>query len=227
MLGDVLPSLPPLCFGLLIIGSSCLAQLSSRLSIGVLGGGVATGSLGEQVYQISESNRYTLGPFAEWRLTESLRLHTGVTYQRIGERQGGCFLTYCSVSGSRAHAVQAPVLIRWRLVHSATVPFVTGGYSYRRVTSRTSQTDSWRSGPLVSNEVVDYTVRHSTYHWPGENTHGLVAGGGLELPAGRFKMAPEFRYTRWNRRYWEFHGSQGIFTGSNLNQVDVLFGVRF
>ena len=124
----------PLFLSLLIIASPCLAQLSSRLSIGIVGGGVATSSWNNFKPNPSESKRYTLGPFAEWRLTDSFRLHTGVTYQRVGQSDGGCFLTYCYFSGTRANTIQMPVLIRWRLVRSTAVPFLTGGYSHRRVT---------------------------------------------------------------------------------------------
>jgi len=217
----------PLFVSLLISASACLAQLPSRLSVGIVAGGVATSALAPEAANTSESKRYTLGPFAEWRLTAALRLHTGVTYQRIGQRGGGCTFTYCSTFGSRANAIQVPLLLRWRFARSAAIPFLTGGYSYRRITSGADQIDSWRSGPIVANEEVDYTVHHSTYRRPAENTHGAVTGAGLEVPAGRLKIAPEFRYIRWNRRYWESYGSHGFFTGSNLNQVDVLLGLRF
>ena len=80
---------------------------------------------------------------------------------------------------------------------------------------------------MVLNEVVDYSIRRSSYATAAENHAGFVAAGGVELRASRLKIAPEFRYTRWNARYWEFYGSRGFFTGSNLNQMDVLLGVSF
>jgi hypothetical protein len=43
----------------------------------------------------------------------------------------------------------------------------------------------------------------------------------------RLRIAPEVRYTRWNRRFWEFNGSRGFFTGGIRNQVDVLLGIMF
>jgi hypothetical protein len=46
------------------------------------------------------------------------------------------------------------------------------------------------------------------------------------LSAYQLKVAPEFRYTRWNRRFWEEFGSRGFFTGSNLNQYEFLLGIR-
>ena len=51
---------------------------------------------------------------------------------------------------------------------------------------------------------------------------GVVAGGGIEFRAGRLKVSPEFRYTRWNSRYWESPGSRGFFTASNVNQAEGL-----
>ena len=45
--------------------------------------------------------------------------------------------------------------------------------------------------------------------------------------SGQARTAPESRYTLWNSRYWEYYGSRGYFTGSNLNQMDLLMGVSF
>ena len=90
----------------------------------------------------------------------------------------------------------------------------------------TVQLVQYRSGPLVSDEVVDYTIRRFDRNLPAEVTHGLIAVGGIEFSAWKFKVAPEFRYTRWNKRFWEDFGSRGFFTGSNPDQYEILLGIR-
>jgi hypothetical protein len=128
---------------------------------------------------------------------------------------------------SRGTAWSIPLLVRWRFAGEQNRPFLTGGYTYHRIPGAVREGESFRTGPIVSGEEVDYTVHRYTQQSPGENTHGVTAGGGIEFRIGRFRVAPEARYTRWNRRYWEEYGSRGFFTGSNRNQVDVLFGISF
>jgi hypothetical protein len=60
---------------------------------------------------------------------------------------------------------------------------------------------------------------------PAETTHGLTAVAGIQLSAFKIKVAPEFRYNRWNRHFWEKGPPQGFFTGSSLNQFEILVGI--
>lgn len=49
-------------------------------------------------------------------------------------------------------------------------------------------------------------------------------GVGAEGRAGIFRIAPEFRYTRWG---WENFRVPGNLLHTNQNQVDFLLGIRF
>ena len=188
---------------------------------------MATGALDPFARNTPEAKRYTVGPFAEWRFSNAWSLYTGIEYKRTGDRYASCTFTYCLESSARANLWEAPLLLRWRIGQAEVAPFVSVGYAYRRIAQGRGNLTSWRSGPIVLGEEVDYTVYSSTQRVPGENTHGGVAGGGIEFQAKHLKVAPEFRYTRWNKRYWEQYGSRGYFTGSNLNQMEILLGLRF
>jgi hypothetical protein len=80
---------------------------------------------------------------------------------------------------------------------------------------------------MVPGENVDLSIHRVKTSSPAENHLGGVFSGGVEFGAGRLRLSPEFRYTRWSSRYWEIFGSRGYFSGSNLNQAELLFGLRF
>jgi opacity protein-like surface antigen len=179
----------------LLLAFPCAAQIHERISLGVTGGGVATDSLDEFAQNTSESRRYTLGPLVEFHWRDRIGVASGFLYQRIGERGGSCAFTYCSFYRSRGNAWSVPILLRWRFAGEATKPFVTGGYTYRRISASIREGESFRTGPIVSGEEVDYTIHRYRQQSPGGNTHGLTAGGGIEFRMGRFRVAPEARYT--------------------------------
>lgn len=156
----------------LLLALPCAAQMHERISVGVLGGGVATDSLDEFAQNSSESRRYTLGPLVEFHWRDRVGVASGFLYQRIGERGGTCVFTYCNLYRSRGHAWSVPLLLRWRFAGEATKPLVTGGYTYRRISRATREGESFRTGPVVSGEEVDYTIHRYTLQSPGENTHG-------------------------------------------------------
>src|SRR5260370_26993645 len=63
--------------------------------------------------------------------------------------------------------------------------------------------------------------------WRSVVSHGLVAGVGAEASIGGLRIAPEIRYTRWNKDVINEFGSQGYFVSSGMNQVQVLVGVSW
>ncbi len=58
-------------------------------------------------------------------------------------------------------------------------------------------------------------------------THGLVIEGGLNLPVSRCHIAPEIRYTRWNKQFLNVGGLHGFGYFSQQDQVEILFGLTW
>ena len=206
-----------------------LPACSQPFSIGVIGGGVATGGLDPSADNIWDGKRYTVGISAEVRLPlPRLAIEVDGLYKRAGQRAQACAFTSCSYSEVRADVFEIPFLLKYRLPRLTPVtPFVDGGVSYQHVRAASGALLTWRTGPVVAGEVVDLTVHRFPLTMPAENHVGIVAGGGIELRAGRIRVSPEFRYTRWNSAYWESAGPRGFFTASNLNQVEGLASIRF
>jgi hypothetical protein len=212
-----------------VILLAVLPACGQHFSIGVIGGGVATGGLDPSAANIWDGKRYTVGVTAEVDLPlPRLAIEVDGLYKHAGQRAQDCVFTSCSYSEVRAHVFEIPFLLKYRLLkHTPLTPFVDTGVSYRRVLAASGTLLTWRTGPLVAAEAVDLAVHRFPLSMPAENHVGIVAGGGIELRAGRIRMSPEFRYTRWNSAYWQWSGPRGFFTASNLNQVEGLLSIRF
>ena len=205
---------------------AALPACGQRLSFGVIGGGIATGGLDPSAQNIWDGEPYTVGAAAEIGLPmPRFSMEVDALYKHTGQRNSGCIFTYCSYSEVRANVIEFPVLLKYRMWKRAL--FVEAGLAYQWVRHGSGTALGWRTGPIVPNEVVDLTLHRFPFAMPAESHVGIVAGGGFEFRAGRLRLAPEFRYTRWNSRYWEDFGSRGFFTGSNLNQAEGVVGLRF
>jgi hypothetical protein len=202
---------------------------AQRLSFGLKAGGWVTGALAPDVsYGISsEAQRYTAGPAVEVRPTRWFGLELDALYKRAGYRSSNCQFTYCWFTLARGNAFEFPVLAKFRFRRSGLRPFVAGGPSFRYIGRQSAATLSWRTGPIVSGEQVDYTVRRSEFSGDSDRGIGVAGAGGLEGRAGRLQISGEGRYTRWSARYWEEYGSRGYFVGGNRNQSEFLLGIGF
>jgi len=208
--------------------TTLLPACAQLLSFGIKGGGTATGGLDPAAQNAWEGKPYAIGATVECHLPRRLSVEVDALYRRAGDRSVSCAFTSCFYSQVRANIFEFPMLFKFRLLRRApAAPFVAGGLAYQWVRRATGSAQNWRTGPIVPNEVVDYAVRRFGISNPAENHVGGVAAAGVEFRAGRLRVAPEFRYTRWNARFWESYGSRGFFTGSNLNQVEGLLGVTF
>ncbi len=199
---------------------------SQSLSFGMKGGGIVSELFDPFSRSEPEGKRYTIGPTVEAGLPFRLAAEVDVLYKRVGERAEGCEFTYCSFFSSRAHAIEIPLLAKFRILRGSIAPYAAGGYALRYITKSSGTLLQWRSGPVISGEEVDYSIHQTEYSRESESTGGVVAGGGVEFRAGRLKLSPEFRYTRWAGRYWEFY-HRGFERGSNTNQAEILFGIAF
>jgi hypothetical protein len=204
---------------------AALPACGQHFSFGIIGGGIAAGGLDPLAQNSWDGKRYSVGATAEVTVPlPRFSVEVDALLQHTGARAAGCVFTYCSYVEVRANIFEFPALVKYRAWRSA---FVGAGPAYHWVRHGRGGALSWRNGQISPGEVVDMTLHRNRAAMAAETNAGVVAGGGVELRAGRLVISPQFRYTRWASRYWEFSGSRGFFTGSNLNQAEGLVGVRF
>ena len=198
---------------LLAAASVCAAQ---PVWFGVKGGIRATGDL--EGYATSESKRYVAGPTVEVALPRRFFLEFDALYSRFGYRTassdffGGFYQT-----SQRANVWEFPLLLK----HRFGIAFAGLGYAPRVMTG--SYHTVGASG-VPGGSPVPYASGGATRY---DLTHGLVAGGGIELAAGHVRIAPEVRYTRWNQDPVNLYGSHGFFVSGAQNEVKILLGLTW
>lgn len=137
---------------------------------------------------------YTLGPLVEVELPHGLSAEADLLYKRLGFPE--------SRSAGRW---ELPVLLKYRLTEKRIAPFFEAGASFNRIT-----------GPGVLQDA-GAELRH-------RGAKGAIAGAGLQIRAGAFRITPEFRFTRWVDRNL---GVRDAALRSNLSQAELLVGLAF
>jgi hypothetical protein len=210
--------------GLLLI---FLPQISAQLlSFGVIGGVPLTDAVQGNFGGSSESHRYTVGPALQLRLSDSFRFEANALYKRLGysasQSDGGVTVT----GQAHAHSLEFPFLVKYDLPSRRALPFAGVGYVFRNLVG--VKGSARLSGSLAGGTPIDTTfpVPASTIV-RNDPTHGLVVGTGVRLRTGPFRMAPEFRYTRWSARPFDDEGPRGFVLQSSRNQVELLLGLIF
>jgi hypothetical protein len=172
----------------------------------------------------SATRRYTVGSGFRISLPHGFGVAAGVLYKRLGYDdyyENACLATY---TRAIENSWEFPVLAVYRLPgHLPGAPYVAGGPSFRATTNISLtgyQTYPGGYKPNVnpatdSEALVD---RRSKV--------GFAAGLGGEVKAGRLRIRPELRYTRWEASTNALGESNVL--QSNQNQVEFLlgFGIR-
>lgn len=190
------------------------------LSFGVKGGAQLTGDL-SSYSAASESKRFTIGPSLTANLPRHWSLEFAALYRRTGLRSdttdivGGIY-----ASRYTANAWEFPVVLRRSLWHGL---YAGAGYA-PRIINGSGHIDAWS---VV--QISPYTLAHSSTNVPGiwDTTHGLVLAAGIDHHLGPVHLAPEVRYTRWNRPAVDLSGSRGFSIQSSQNQVDLMLNLRW
>ncbi|HEU0119294.1 MAG TPA: porin family protein [Bryobacteraceae bacterium] len=205
---------------LLLLSGLGLALQAQPIQLGVKGGVVLTD---QAIGTTDESKPYTVGPSIEFQLPHNLAIETGFLYKRIGSSYrnvllgsgaGTANVADTVYSGtSRGHSFEIPVIGKYYVHRSGPVaPYFGLGFAMRR---------SWQNIESVVTGPASPNVAPGTYHydrWSSWNV-GAVGAAGVRIGAGRFKVSPEFRYTRWSSE------TTSIFR--NRNQVEFLVGLSF
>lgn len=182
------------------------------LSVGVRGGVPITDFFdsiqGQTSSFVNNTHRYVVGPSVALNLPFGFSIQGDALYRRLG-------VEYTRVGSGTAvtatsNSWQFPIQAKLTLLPGPIRPFVNGGPSFQRI-SRIKELPTAVTNPGSLNN---------------DTTVGFTFGGGVQLRLGkRFRIEPEFRYTRW--------GSDALANpfntifNVNRNQGDFLVGILF
>jgi len=151
-----------------------------------------------------DTPRFTVGPAVGLNLSDSLSVEANALWRRLK------YQTATPSASTTATSWELPFLFKASLPVEGQPVFGDIGFSFRHSAGKTQLTSTIQRDPPL--ELAN--------RWSG----GLVAGGGLNLTVHNARFLPEIRYTRW--RTPAYSGNGGLFT-SNLNQLDLIFGLSF
>ena len=174
------------------------------------------------------TRRYTVGAFAQLRLSDAFSVQAGTLYHRMG--YVAILNFFDSASGNfeksaidvKGNSWDFPLMIKYRFGHVIR-PYVTGGGVLRYVgpvrgrgeeTLGSLVTGTSSTIPLDTSQPSELRKRF----YPG-----LSVAGGVEFGDGRFSVMPELRYTRWTAN---ISGPGGALRFAP-NQVEFLVGLMF
>ncbi len=167
------------------------------------------------------TRRYTIGPAVEFQLTPHFGFETGALFRRMGyvgilmSFNNGVLTT--TAFDTKGDSWDIPVMAKYRFGRGVR-PFVAGGGIVRyvgpihgtgEITTQDLVAQTKTTTPIDTSDPSD--VRKRWYP-------GVTFAGGLEFEAGRFRIGPEFRYTRWTAN---IAGPQGVLR-FEPNQAEVL-----
>lgn len=193
---------------LFAIALECPAQV---VSFGVKAGVPATESPFQFLTSASKS-RWTVGPSIEVRLTHHLSveldaLYRGADIEALSGAGSPDALSVFLAQGT-TRAWDFPVLLKYRIVDGPARPFVSAGMTGMH---ESADLKNYCSGPLCQPATSEIT-----FPWKSlvnTNRIGATVGAGLEFRAGRIKISPELRWTRF------YH--------PNANLAELLVGFNF
>jgi len=203
---------------LLTIGGAAFLPAQS-LSMGVKGGVRATGDF---LYAAtSESRRYVVGPAATLALPLGFAIEFEALYRCQGYSTGNGTPLYTSSIREADNVWEFPLLARYRIRLPGIRPFAEAGWAPRITHGSEDLSGSYLS--QLNPATYTYYSGRTPTDWP--TTHGVVAGGGIQFALGRLQVAPEVRYTHWNRQAISGGFADGPGYGSTQNQLDILLGI--
>ena len=185
-----------------------------------------TGNLNGGAEYSAATRRYTFGAAAEWRPTSAIGLELDVMYKRAG--YVGIVTSFnqnvvtTDAIDTKGGSWEFPLLLKVR-PRAAWHPFVSGGGTVRLIAPIRGIGEHTVQN-LVTGETVLTPIDTTEPSDLGKRLYpGIVGAGGLEFTAGRTRLLPEFRYTRWTANI----NPPGSPLRFKPNQVEVLLGILF
>lgn len=202
---------------LLAVGNPLDAQ---SIAAGLRGGW--RGPVQFQGAAVGASRQYAVGPMIRVGLRFGFGIEFDALYSRQGYSNGWGTPLYTSYTREADNVWEFPLLARYQLPGRLRL------YPEIGWAPRLAHGFQDFSGSFLTNlNPATYTAssgRRSS-DWP--TAHGLVAGGGLQIPVGRLRLASEIRYTHWNQPVISGFFPDGPGYGSSQNQIDVLLGIAW
>lgn len=166
----------------------------------------------------SVTRRYTVGPQVRISLPHGFGLAAAALYKRLGYDSDSEAACYAVHTRSIDNSWEFPVLATyWLPRHLPGHPYVAAGPSFRATTNVSLTGYAIYPGGFTPN----LNPATSTYALLDHRSKaGFAAGFGGEARAGRLRIRPELRYTRWAVSV-NSPGSSGALQ-SNPNQVELL-----
>jgi len=188
-----------------------LPLCAQSVSFGIKGSVPVTG-LGDIDGRSIATERWTAGATVELKLPANLSVGVDALYRRFSYSFDNGF----GSDDAKIGHWEVPVFAKYRFESIVPPyvarPFVEAGFVFDRAHTSGTDTSSLRGPPGCCSTV---TTAYSSSQWGA----GFLVGGGIEIKAAFLKIAPEVRYTRWQK---------GLFYDYlERNQLAVLVGVRF
>ena len=186
----------------------CIGVATAQgVSVGVIGGVPLTTVVNEAATPDSlcfatcgdNGSRFTIGPSFRVNLPMNLRVEVDALYRPYGFTAFGGDGFNHRVSGSQW---RLPVLLQYRFNARVLHPFVEGGLSFEHLANLSD---------TVPN-LLPLSLQH-------RSDLGVVVGGGVDLSLRHMRISGELRYTRQT--------VTNFANVSNLNQAEILLGIRF
>jgi opacity protein-like surface antigen len=209
---------------ILLTAVFAISGLAQPVSIGVTGGVPMTDFLnaahGDQASYATNTKRYTVGPTIEFHLPGRLSLEVDGLYKRVGYNFVGSDSTGNQLTArTTANSWEFPITGKFEITPGPLRPFIQAGVSVRNISGIRQVQDVVQAGTL--NQV---TVS-SPAEFNTDTDLGFVFGGGVSIKAGRLRISPQIRYTRWGSE--NFRDPLHSLLHTNLNQADFLLGITF
>jgi opacity protein-like surface antigen len=203
--------------------SASVAANAQLVSLGVKGG-VPLNDAFESVQGNSSSyvintKRYTVGPTIEFHLPARLSIEVDALYTRLGFDNSATVDGQPFYSVTRANSWQFPVLGKFEITPGPIRPFIDFGATFRNI-SGLRQVRS-----VVSAGTLDNVTFDNAPEFNKRNDIGLTFGAGIAFKAGRIRLSPEFRYTRWGGE--NFRDPVDALLRTTRNQGTFLVGFTF
>jgi hypothetical protein len=179
------------------------------VSVGVKAGVPVTEALtgrGRDFTGMLDTGRWTVGPTAELRLFYGFSVEVDALYRGYREQQslfttefvadGRIFPPIANIDQSNVKVWDFPVLLKRRFGSGRYRPFVSGGYTWSHSTTDVTSSFTCLGGVEACN-ATPYAPFFSPLNRLSDSKGfgGPAAGAGVEFRLGKFKLAPEIRYT--------------------------------
>jgi hypothetical protein len=197
-------------------------SVSFGVKAGVPLGDALSAAEGTASTQSIGTQRWTAGVTVELNLPASVSIGVDALYRRFSYSSFSNFVVTSFTNSNTGHW-EFPVYAKYRFGKGPVRPYVEAGFAFDRAS--TSGTTGCTGGEVPAGSLCGSVPASSTFsssQWGA----GVLVGGGVEIKVPFVKIAPEVRYTRWEKGVFS-QVPEALDASSQPNQAEVLLGIRF